>query len=511
MSVVGSIAVNVVARTAAFIEGMKKSQKQLMTFDKAVSKTGSALSQFGGLVGAAAGVVAGGSFIAGLKDTAERLDEVAKTADRLGMTTESLMGLQHGAGLAGVEVGMLDKSLQGMTRRVSEAAKGTGDAVGAIEELKLNAYELNRLQPEQMLGKFADALNGVSSESDRVRLATKLFGEEGVKMLNFLSEGSKGIEAYRKEADQLGISMSRENIAKIEEMNDAMSRLGAAWEGVKGEILINIAPAALDAMEVLKNWIQTYKSTAPAGKAGAKQRAMEKQASSESWFQKYYMKPMEEFWVGRQLKSGDRVGGNDAAVIPGNQGAARQHLKNPFTQQQADSILAAANRADFADRERAARKAKATNAFKNWIGKGNDKSFLGKMLGGVSDAAEWALRPDAPGGLGQQLGQYGIFGKLHGLKNQARDFGLKFQRDFMLNKFMGGGGAVGLGAAASMPMGGNDIAERGTQAAYQASKASDHVAKILREQLQIGKQQVEHLAKLVANTGGGDTFSMGSA
>lgn len=510
MSVVGSIAVNVVARTAAFLDGMKKSRRELKSFNKAAADMRAGFSKTSALVSGAIAGIAGGAVAMSLRDTAERLDEVAKTADRLGISTEALSGLQHGAGLAGVEVGLLNQTLQGMTKRVSEAAKGTGKAVGAIEELKLNAAELNRLSPDRMLGRMADALNSVANENDKVRLATKLFGDEGAKLLNFLAEGAVGMEKYRREAERMGLAVTREDIAKIEEMNDALTRLGSAWDGFKNEITINIAPAATSAIQALSEAIDGIDAMnkSASARGGTTIAGSIKSGFTGQWG---WQKSLQEWITSKTVSAGLATGGNDAANIPGLAGHVRMSLRQPFSQEKADALLAAENKWNSIQDERSKRNEKAFSAFKAWVAKGNDKSTVQKLLERVSDGAERLFRGDAPGSLGQSLmGQYGVFAKLKGLKGQARDFGLQWQRDFMLNKLMGGGGAVGLGSSA-MPMGGNDIAERGTQAAYQASKASDHVAKLLREQLQIGKQQVEQLAAIAKNTGGGDVFSMGAA
>jgi hypothetical protein len=72
--------------------------------------------------------ITGGGLIAGVRQQAQALDQIGKTADKLGLTTEALTGLQYAAGRMGTETRTLNMALQRMTRRIAEAAKGTGEA-----------------------------------------------------------------------------------------------------------------------------------------------------------------------------------------------------------------------------------------------------------------------------------------------------------------------------------------------------------------------------------------------
>src|SRR5690606_8170276 len=64
-------------------------------------------------------------------------DQMLKLTQRIGGTTESLSELQYVASQANIEFNTLTMGLQRMTRRVAEAARGTGEARGALRELGL--------------------------------------------------------------------------------------------------------------------------------------------------------------------------------------------------------------------------------------------------------------------------------------------------------------------------------------------------------------------------------------
>jgi len=199
----------------------------------------------GRIAGGLAGIIGVGS-VAGIavlvKQQMAAVDAAAKWSDRLGMGTEALIGLQHAAELSGVAVNQVNLAFQRMTRRVAEAAQGTGESQAALKELGLDATALAGQSPDQTFLAIADALGDVTSQSDRVRLAFKLFDSEGVAMVNLLKAGRVGILAMMQDAEDLGLTLSRLDAAQIEAANDALTRAKAATQGLARQIALDLAP-----------------------------------------------------------------------------------------------------------------------------------------------------------------------------------------------------------------------------------------------------------------------------
>jgi len=171
------------------------------------------------------------------------IDQLAKTSDKLGISTEKLQLLRHAADLTGVATQQLDTGLQRMTRRVAEAAQGTGEAVNALRELRLDAQELVRLSPDQIFQRIGEAMGDVSNQSDRVRLAMKLFDSEGVGLVNTLKLTREQLDGMQKDLDRFGVTVSREGAARIEAMNDQFTVLGGSFTGLANQIAVGLAPA----------------------------------------------------------------------------------------------------------------------------------------------------------------------------------------------------------------------------------------------------------------------------
>jgi len=258
MPAVASVNVDFIARTENFTSGVTKAQRAMGSFSQSASKMGAGLRNlaFGAAAfGTAATTAAAAGLIAMTKSQFDSIDSLAKTSDKLGIATDKLAGLRFAAEQSGVAANTMDMALQRMTRRVAEAARGTGEAVGALDELGLSAEHLNSVGPHEAMHQIADAMAGVSNQGDRVRLAMKLFDSEGVSLVNTLAQGSAGLDAFQAEAESLGIAVNRVDASKIESANNAMNRVKQATAGLTAQIAIGAAPAVEAVAGTMMKWL----------------------------------------------------------------------------------------------------------------------------------------------------------------------------------------------------------------------------------------------------------------
>lgn len=234
---------------------------------RSVAKASAPIAGFMTKWGLATATAAAGATAALVKMRMSAVDNLAKTADKLGVTTEALAGLQHAAEISGVSTETMNMALQRMTRRVAEAAMGTGEAKGALEELNINADALAKLPLDQQMNIVADAMQGVEKQSDRVRLAMKLFDSEGVALVNTLSGGSDGLKEMAQEASRLGIAISRVDAAMIEQANDDVLRAKSVFQGFGNQIATELSPLI---SELAANFYQTALDSNEAGNVGSR-------------------------------------------------------------------------------------------------------------------------------------------------------------------------------------------------------------------------------------------------
>ena len=234
-----SLSVSVVARTSKFRKGMRSASKSVNRFGANVLKTAAKLTAFGS---AAAAAVAGGGLGILVKNQLSMVDAITVTSDKLGIATDKLVGLRLAAELSGQTIQNLELGLQRMGRRVSEAAKGTGEAKKALKELGLNAKELTKLPLDIQFGKVGDALEGLVLQGDKLRLSMKLFDSEGVGLITTLKGGSAALKLVQADAEKLGLTFSRIDGGKVQALNVSMARLRGLIRGATRTLSIELAP-----------------------------------------------------------------------------------------------------------------------------------------------------------------------------------------------------------------------------------------------------------------------------
>lgn len=199
------------------------------------------------------GVVGVGGIGLLVRNSLVATDTLAKTADKLGVTTEALSQLRYAAGLSGVSVQTTDMAIQRFTRRLSEAANGSGEAKDALIELGINAKDLTELPLEDQMIALSDAFGDVKGSADQVRLAFKLFDSEGVSFVNILKQGEDGLRGMFDEAGKLGAVMSADAAEGVERANDALTRLSTLFGGIIDQTVAALAPALETLATIIKD------------------------------------------------------------------------------------------------------------------------------------------------------------------------------------------------------------------------------------------------------------------
>jgi hypothetical protein len=204
-----------------------------------------------------ASIATAGIFTFLVKQSLDATDSLGKTARKIGVTTQALASMRYAAKLTGVETATMDMALQRFTRRAAEAAKGTGEAKGALKELRLDATKLVKMPLDKQMQELAGAFAEVETDADKVRLAMKLFDSEGVALVNTLGLGKQALIEMAAEANTLGIALSEDAVQGVEDANDAFTRLGQLFKGVKDQTVAALAPALETLATILKDKVLT--------------------------------------------------------------------------------------------------------------------------------------------------------------------------------------------------------------------------------------------------------------
>jgi hypothetical protein len=202
----------------------------------------------------AAGLAAAGGLLAWAQGAGESMDATAKLADKVGSSTENIVGLQHAANLSGVSAETLAANLAKLGANLGLAVSGGGPAADALKALGLNAAELAKADRVDALGAIADRLNGIQNPAERAAMAMQVLGKSGQDMMPLLAGGSEGIRQATDEARELGLTFSRVDAAQVEAANDAMSRMGTVFTSIGQQLAIGLAPYVEAVATGFTNW-----------------------------------------------------------------------------------------------------------------------------------------------------------------------------------------------------------------------------------------------------------------
>ncbi len=227
----------------------------------------------GGVGKAFLGGLAGGAFIGGIEGLARgvrsvlsELTNIGDVASKVGLTTDALQQLRHVASLAGVETGTLDTAMQRFSRRVAEAANGSGvlrDILKANNVQLRNADGSMRSQVD-ILRDYANLIKNAGSEQERLLLAFKAFDSDGAALVNVFKDGATAIDTMRQKTEEAGGVIDEKLIKRAAELD-------AEWTKTWRNFEINAKSAimgAINAMSGIRGAFDDYNKAVAGAELG---------------------------------------------------------------------------------------------------------------------------------------------------------------------------------------------------------------------------------------------------
>jgi hypothetical protein len=208
--------------------------------DKGLSASQASLAKFAKVGVAAAGAV-GVAMIALTKESMAQIDAQAKLAQSMGTTVKSMQALQLAGSLAGVAMSGVQQATSDLTRRLAQAASGTGPVADALDRLGLSAVALSQVPLDERVLKINEALDDMVPAAQRAAVAGQLFGEEGSLAMARIDTAT--IRQAREDIVRFGVATSEVGANQVEAANDAVTRLGLAFTGLGNRMATAAAPA----------------------------------------------------------------------------------------------------------------------------------------------------------------------------------------------------------------------------------------------------------------------------
>lgn len=219
-----------ISKVKAAIAALKKDTSDLKkeinkpargNFSSLVSGAKSAAGKIKGFfVGAMAvlGVSAGASAI---KDLVSKLDNIGKSSRNIGVTAEEFQKLTYAAESVNFPAEQLNMVFTKVRQTVGDAARGVQSAEDKLAAIGLRSQDLVKLRPYEQFQKIAEALRGISDPAERASASVAMFGEQGLRMTNFLQE----FESLGQQLAQKGAIIPDQAIADAEEFTQQLTNI----------------------------------------------------------------------------------------------------------------------------------------------------------------------------------------------------------------------------------------------------------------------------------------------
>lgn len=221
---VGSLFTSLTLESASFVAGLKRAtdatEKSARSIDKAL---GVAKTAVGGFLAA----FSVGAIVDVTRKALDHAASLGEVSQQLGVTTRDLQVYRYAATQAGLSQEEMDKTLAKLTQTIGKAVTGSKSAAEVFKALGINLKEAGGSTRDtgEVIRDIADRLAKIPDPAKRAAIEVELFGRTGQKLDTLLAGGTAAIDELSAAADQLGLVLSNEQIARADETADKMAAL----------------------------------------------------------------------------------------------------------------------------------------------------------------------------------------------------------------------------------------------------------------------------------------------
>jgi len=242
----------------AFNQELATSAARSSTFAQSLTKVGNTaqlVADKTAVMSAAAAAALSGMVALAVK-AGQSADEWATLSQQVGLSTETIQKFQYASDLIDVDMNTIVSSVTRMKANLSSAADEFDKLGVKTKDAKGNFRDI-----EDIFWDSVSALGRIGNETERDTMAMKIFGKGANELAGILDDGGKKMRALGAEAEQMGVIVSDEDIAKLNAFNDALDAMKAQLSGALAQAAVPIVEAL---MPVINQIAAAIKSVASA-------------------------------------------------------------------------------------------------------------------------------------------------------------------------------------------------------------------------------------------------------
>lgn len=177
-----------------------------------------------------------GAAVAGLKVLGDKMLELRRSAEDLGVSTDFLQSIGRMAVKFGGQSEDANNALMKLAETIGQARTEGGAAEEKFTRFGVSLYDINgqAKTTEEIFKDIANRYRDSSDAATKAALALEFFGKTGRNINNILGEGADGIDSYTAQMQKFWLIASPENVNALA---DAWSRLKANVSGFAANVL----------------------------------------------------------------------------------------------------------------------------------------------------------------------------------------------------------------------------------------------------------------------------------
>ncbi len=246
-SVVGALRVDLGMETAAFTKGAKHAEETL-------GKLHEKLKEY------AAKFVAAFAFeaiVEGIHGSIEAMDQLGKTAQKVGIPVEELSKLSLAAKLTDTSMETLASTTVKLSKNLEliQGGKG-GNAGAAFKAIGVSAVDASGKlkEPQQVIADIVEKFHNMKDGANKTAIALAIFNKTGAEMIPFLNQGKQGLEEAAALQEKFGLT-TQAAADQSQNFNDNLTILKAAFQGLFQKIAIEMLPALNDLTNAVVSFV----------------------------------------------------------------------------------------------------------------------------------------------------------------------------------------------------------------------------------------------------------------
>lgn len=217
----------------------------------AFKEAGAQLNSFSTQAKAAAGVLAGvfsvGALSSWIKESALATAQMGRLAQLSGSSAEEFQGWAYAAKSVGIEQDKLGDVFKDVQDKVGDFLQTGGGTLADFFEniapkVGVTAEQFRNLSGPDALGLYVSSLEKANLSQSEMVFYMESIANDATLLLPLLQGNAAGYLALRKEAEELGLVLSGDDVRNAEEFRDSLQTLAAVSDGAGKQIAAEMLP-----------------------------------------------------------------------------------------------------------------------------------------------------------------------------------------------------------------------------------------------------------------------------